>query len=146
MCDEESLKKVEKALNEAITIATKKNIPPLKGSTLLLVSIGSEMKEAKMATKSNSKKITSALDIAFLFANMCSISCENVKYVSFDSRTFKERKPTAATQLLDMTKSYSDEIMDEVKQFYFTFIRGKSLLELWVTTFLPNCQPPLIFV
>ena len=24
--------------------------------------------------------------------------------------------------------------------------RGKSLLELWVTTFLPNWQPPLIFV
>ena len=24
--------------------------------------------------------------------------------------------------------------------------RGKSLLELWVTTFLPDRQPPLIFV
>ena len=24
--------------------------------------------------------------------------------------------------------------------------RGKSLLELWVTTFLPDLQPPLIFV
>ena len=24
--------------------------------------------------------------------------------------------------------------------------RGKSLLELWVTTFLPDWQPPLIFV
>ena len=25
-------------------------------------------------------------------------------------------------------------------------IRGKSLLDLLVTTFLPDCQPPLIFV
>ena len=25
-------------------------------------------------------------------------------------------------------------------------VRGKSLLELWVTTFLPDWQPPLIFV
>ena len=25
-------------------------------------------------------------------------------------------------------------------------VRGKSLLELWVTTFLPDRQPPLIFV
>ena len=28
----------------------------------------------------------------------------------------------------------------------FETIRGKSLLELWVTTFLPDWQPPLIFV
>ena len=32
--------------------------------------------------------------------------------------------------------------------FFLTLhkIRGKSLLELWVTTFLPDWQPPLIFV
>ena len=28
----------------------------------------------------------------------------------------------------------------------FDDIRGKSLLELWGTTFLPDWQPPLIFV
>ena len=121
MCDEESLKKVEKALNEAITIATKKNIPPLKGSTLLLVSIGSEMKEAKMATKSNSKKITSALDIAFLFANMCSISCENVKYVSFDSMNFKEREKINSHPLLDLTKSFSNERYGPVRLLKISF-------------------------
>ena len=32
-------------------------------------------------------------------------------------------------------------------EFYVTYIlRGKSLLESWVTTFLPNWQLPLIFV
>ena len=46
--------------------ATKKNIPPLKGSTLLLVSIGNEMKMSKMASKSSSKKITSALGWDFV--------------------------------------------------------------------------------
>ena len=46
--------------------ATKKNIPPLKGSTLLLVSIGNEMKMSKMASKSSSKKITSALGWDFM--------------------------------------------------------------------------------
>ena len=35
-------------------------------------------------------------------------------------------------------------IFTRVKMNVFT--RGKSLLELWVTTFLPNWQPPLIFV
>ena len=29
---------------------------------------------------------------------------------------------------------------------YYSYTRGKSLLELWVTTFHPNWQPPLIFV
>ena len=38
-----------------------------------------------------------------------------------------------------------------VRSFYgilknLLYIRGKSLLELWVTTFLPDWQPPLIFV
>ena len=31
------------------------------------------------------------------------------------------------------------------KRFIIHIIRGKSLLELWVTTFLPDWQPPLIF-
>ena len=52
--------------------ATKKNIPPLKGSTLLLVSIGNEMKMSKMASKSSSKKITSALGWDFVQKNFSS--------------------------------------------------------------------------
>jgi hypothetical protein len=40
---------------------------------------------------------------------MCSISCENVKYVSFDSLNFKERLKFNSQPLLDMTKSFSNE-------------------------------------
>ena len=54
--------------------ATKKNIPPLKGSTLLLVSIGNEMKMSKMASKSSSKKITSALGWDFVEINSLVLS------------------------------------------------------------------------
>ena len=34
----------------------------------------------------------------------------------------------------------------DVKTIYYTTTRGKSLLESWVTTFLPDWQPHLIFV
>ena len=36
-------------------------------------------------------------------------------------------------------------VQNNLKLVYF-FSRGKSLLELWVTNFFPDWQPPLIFV
>ena len=139
-------------MNEAITVATKKNIPPLKGSTLLLVSVGEEMKTSKMASKSNSKNITSALDVAFLFANMCSVSCENVEYISFDNKQFKGRR-IKNSSLLDATKTYSNESYNLVSQdfeklvgeYLMQFIRNETRFDNVIikSQFCPEVTPLL---
>ena len=49
---------------------------------------------------------------------MCSISCENVKYVSFDSLNFKEREKINSHPLLDLTKSFSNEGYGPVSIFF----------------------------
>lgn len=118
MCHSDSITKLENALNGAISVATKRNIPPLKGCTLLLVAGGYQMKVAKMAGKS--KKITSALDVALLLSQMCKASCENVKYVLFRAGCIQEKLDNLdkSGNLLDNVKQLSEELSHHVYSMY----------------------------
>ena len=73
---------------------------------------------------------------------------------SFFSRT-SERNPFRQKTSPSVVYLLSIRIVQEIKyetsdmkqsQCVFKTSRGKSLLELWVTTFLPDWQRPLIFV
>ena len=80
-----AIKKLESALNNAIQVATQKNIPPLSGNTLLLTLLGYEMKYAKM-TAAKTTKFTNALDVALLFSFMLESSCEAVTWKNLGSK------------------------------------------------------------
>ena len=50
-------------------------------------------------------------------------------------------------RFFSLVKSTLKKKIEERKTYYSSFfIRGKSFLELWVTTFLSDWQPPKIFV
>ena len=53
---------------------------------------------------------------------------------------------TAEDAAVPMSKNRQFAKLNEMRQNKVHFTRGKSLLELWVTTFLPDCQPRLMFV
>ena len=94
----------------------------MKSNTLVLcVNFSCERKFERMKELFSQNPILNALDVAFLFANMCSISCENVKYVSFDSMNFKEREKINSHPLLDLTKSFSNERYGPVRLLKISF-------------------------
>ena len=78
-----AIPKFESALNGAIRIATQKNIPPMSGNTLILTSLGLEMKFQSMSKNTKSSKITSALEVSLLFSFMLESACEKVTWISF---------------------------------------------------------------
>ena len=117
MCNAVCIGKLEKALNGAIAVATKRNIPPLKGCTLLLVSVGNEMARSPMTGSSRpaSRKLTQALDVALLLSSMCKLACENVKFVLFDSVTmhrneFASKDGDRSENLLEQVKNLALKI------------------------------------
>jgi telomerase protein component 1 len=86
-----AIAKFEKALNNAIQVATKRNIPPLKGCTLILCATGYEMKTAKMSRTNMGKACTNVQDVAFLFSVMCAATSEEVTFATFDNISATER-------------------------------------------------------
>ena len=105
MCGRESIGKFEKALTEAMAIASKMNIPPLKGCTLLLLSVGVEMKEhhfgQQQANFSATKKShNDALTAAWLLAYMAKSACEHAQFAYFDSQTIETCMDDKETDLL----------------------------------------------
>ena len=92
-----AIPKFEAALNGAIRIATQKNIPPMSGNTLILTSLGLEMKFASMSKSTKSRKITSALEVSLLFSFMLESACEKVTWISFgDPKVHQEEDSDAS--------------------------------------------------
>lgn len=120
MCSLESIEKIEKALDEAIVIATKKNIPPLKGKTLILLSVGKEMKNVQMGKKGSakSKKVTTVYDMAWLFSLMCNAACEAGEFVAFGHNgVIDNTNPAQGKSLLQAVQNAKNIINDWTRYF-----------------------------
>lgn len=129
MCSYSEIEAVEKALNEAVTLATKRNIPPLKGRTLILVSISSHMKSVKLAAKTGQKssKVTNALNVAWLCSLMCQFSCESSELVAFDTDKFLTfpKTPKNLLQLVQDLSELSSSAWKDVTTFPSFVLREK---------------------
>lgn len=117
MCSLQVIEKIENALNEAIIIATKKNIPPMKGKTLILLSIGKEMKSVQMGKKANkSKKVTTVYDMAWLFSLMCNAASEAGEFVAFGHNgVIDSTNNTSGKSLLEAVQNAKNIINDWIR-------------------------------
>lgn len=87
-----AIKHFEKALNEAVVVATKKNIPPLSGNILILCAVGSEMTLTKMTKSQAGRKVTTALEVGLLLSLMCETASENVTFLCYGESKIVEEK------------------------------------------------------
>ena len=78
------------ALESAIAISAKRNVPPIKGSTLLICATGLEVRDNNVAKKV-SNETSNALTVSLLFTLMAAEAAEEVKVMTYDSRTVKQR-------------------------------------------------------
>eukprot|EP00092_Neocalanus_flemingeri_P080292 GFUD01100134.1.p1 GENE.GFUD01100134.1~~GFUD01100134.1.p1 ORF type:complete len:2596 (+),score=710.97 GFUD01100134.1:181-7968(+) len=74
---------LRKALDKAVNIAARNNIPPLKGITLILCAYGLDMNERFTEARGVSQKGSTIRDAAALFSLMCHQAAEDSKLVFY---------------------------------------------------------------
>ena len=115
-----------KALDKAVKIATVRNIPPIKGVTIILCSTGREMTQQfgnSSAAKRSLNKSAKLCDAALLLSLMCQSSAEEAEFWTYNA--FKgtlvpkkevdeegEKKETTEKSLLARVKKLIQEIDD----------------------------------
>ena len=80
----EHVKQVQKALDTAVNIAARRNIPPLKGTTLILCQYSLDMMQRFTTAKGVSQRGATVRDAAALFSLMCHQASEealNLLYI-----------------------------------------------------------------
>ena len=118
-----AIQKFEEALNGAIQIATQKNIPALSGRTLILTSVGSEMKYQNMSKSAKSTKITSALEVSLLCAYMLESACEKVTWKSFGSDLVMQHQNASILQkVMDSSRNVTTVAPKTDAVFKATFL------------------------
>jgi telomerase protein component 1 len=108
-----------KALDKAVKIATVKNIPPIKGVTIILCPTGQEMRKIfgkNSAAKKSLNKSARLIDAALLLSLMCQSSSEEAQMWTYDSNKSKkvpkrdEEKDSNEKSLLARVKRLVEEV------------------------------------
>merc|ERR550519_2118271 len=81
----EHIDTIKVALDKAVNISARKNIPPLKGTTLILCGYGNDMNRRFTEAKGVSQKGATVRDATALFSLMCSQACEDSHLVFFSA-------------------------------------------------------------
>ena len=76
---------IKLALDEAVNISARKNIPPLKGTTLILCGYSNDMNRRFTEAKGVSQKGATVRDVTALFSLMCQQACEDSQLVFFSA-------------------------------------------------------------
>ena len=85
-------------------VATKKNIPPLSGNTLILCATGYEMKSTPMAKSQAGKKVSNALEVGLLMALMCEKASEQATFYCYINEPVLPKRAKCGS-LLSQVKS-----------------------------------------
>ncbi len=80
---------LRRALEKAVSIATAQNIPPLSGTTLVLVATGTDMDKDFGGTRGVVRKGTTLREAALLFALMATHSAEQVSGASLVQQQYR---------------------------------------------------------
>ena len=81
------------ALDKAVNISARKNIPPLKGTTLILCAYGNDLNRRFTEAKGVSQKGATVRDATALFSLMCSQACEDSRLVFFSANHLELEPP-----------------------------------------------------
>ena len=126
----EHVKQVQKALDTAVNIAARRNIPPLKGTTLILCQYSLDMMQRFTAAKGVSHRGATIRDAAALFSLMCHQASEDGHLALF-SQTYQMFKPTSHDLLSNVEAIKQDsDVNKKVGQSSFDNCRGQGVLEL----------------
>ncbi|CAH8517975.1 unnamed protein product [Heterobilharzia americana] len=83
VCDIKLLDRYEKALSEALDLSVRYNLPPIRGSTLIICSNSKYVNVSKQLKSSRSKSYMSIM--GFLLGTMCTSMCEaSSNYIKVD--------------------------------------------------------------
>jgi len=102
--NESILQRYKTALDNALKVATTFNISPIRGRTLIFLSIGPQM--SNPPNKRISKSVTSIADIATLLALMFIHSCEASKLVAYNNNCAFENIELEKGTILDNMASF----------------------------------------
>ena len=86
---------VKKALDTAVNISARRNIPPLKGTTLILCGYSLAMGDRFTAAKGVTQRGASVRDAAALFSLMCHMASEDGHLVLFSGKHRAVELPSA---------------------------------------------------
>ena len=104
-----------------LEVATKKNIPPLSGNTLILCATGYEMKSTPMAKSQAGKKVSNALEVGLLMALMCEKASEQATFYCYINEPVLPKRAKSGS-LLSQVKSLVSEIY-----LLFIFLKVNSI-------------------
>ncbi len=98
-----AIEKFEKALEGAVLVATRRNIPPMKGSTLILCATGQEMRSSRLsrAIKGKLNRGSDVQDVALLFALMAHTASEESDLLTYNAG--------------EVTREFEESSSDELK-------------------------------
>ena len=84
----ELLKKYRNALDTALKIATRHNVKPIKGNTVVLCNVGSSMDKPCTSARGLGKPRT-VLEIGLLLGLMCKYACEECTVALYGNKTYR---------------------------------------------------------
>ena len=84
---------IKEALDTAVNISARKNVPPLKGSTLILCRYGNDMSRRFTEAKGVSQRGATVRDATALFSLMCQQACEDSQLVFFSANHLELQLP-----------------------------------------------------
>jgi len=102
--NDKAIQPFRRALEKAVTVATKQNIPPMKGRALVAVAVGSDTCGQFGGAKGLVRKGTTVRDAAVLFGLMAKVSAEECRMVCYGRHGQYEVKKLTADSLLGGVK------------------------------------------
>jgi telomerase protein component 1 len=107
--NEELIKRYKTALDNALKVATRFNVSPIKGSTAIFVNCGNEMQVTVGGSgKSLGKKVNTLSDIAALMGLMLKYACEYSKLIVYSQKSIHKDISLEQGTILDNMKSLTD--------------------------------------
>ena len=144
------LESVKSALDKAVNFSARRNIPPLKGTTLILCGYGLDMMERFTAAKGVTQRGATKRDACALFSLMCQQASEDGHLVLFSSK-FLSVELKDADLLTNMEFIKSDQSINKKIGLQNGHLGAKDAIEkylseeIWVDNIVvftddePNC-------